>query len=200
MFLKRYNICPYCEAQMKGEIACLQCCKRLKLIINNKTGVTKDCSYFVSPFIYKDFIRDAILNFKFKRNTQFCVSFAHFMSLCKIDSFDVLVCVPTFEADFNPSFEIAKVLKKKINIKFEPDSVQKMRKTKDQHSCGFKERLTNLKKAFVADPVKLEGKRVLICDDVITTTTTIQEVSSACKKAKASFVGAVVFAVSENLF
>lgn len=194
------NICPYCKEKINGFIACRLCSKDLKKLINKNWGSTKDCYFFTAAFKYKEIVRDSILNFKFLKNISFCKSFCEFMAAIKIDKFDVLVCVPTFKKQFNPSKEIAKVLKKKIKIKFCPNAVKKIKQTKDQHNCKFNERQTNLKDAFVANPKKVVGKSILICDDVITTACTIQEIAKSCKKAGAKKVGAISFAVSEFMF
>ena len=199
MFFKIKNICPYCEEKIKGNVACSYCSKVLKTLINKHIGKTKDCNFFTAPFIYKNIVRDAILNFKFKQNISFCSSFCSFMATSITNNFDILVCVPTFDEKFNPSKEIAKKLKKKLKIKFCKDAVVKTKKTKNQHNCKLSQRLVNLKNAFKADNKKLKDKKVLICDDVITTSSTIQEISYACKQAGAKYVGAIAFAISEQL-
>ncbi len=120
------------------------------------------------------------------------------MAACIKTSFDVLVCVPTFEKEFNASKEIANTLRKKLKIKFQKNAIIKIKKTKTQHSCNFNERLQNLNNAFKANEKKLSGKKILICDDIITTGSTIEEMSAACKKAGAVFVGAIAVAISEK--
>lgn len=200
MFFKNNNICPYCEEIINGNVACSNCSKVLKMLINKHIGKTKDCNFFTAAFLYKDIVRDAILNFKFKQNTSFCYSFCSFMATSITNNFDILVCVPTFDEKFNPSKEIAKKLKKKLKIKFCKDAVVKIKKTKHQHNCKLSERVINLKNAFRADNKKLKNKTVLICDDVITTSSTIQEMSYACKQAGAKYVCAIAFAISEKLY
>ena len=199
MLIKKKYICPYCETEIEGKIACGFCCKILKHLINLKNEEIKHCSYIAAPFIYKSIIRDAILKFKFEKRKEFCKSFCHFMIFDRIKLFDLLVCVPTFEKEFNSSKELSKVLSKKIKIHFCENAVIKIRKTKHQHNCSLKERLTNLKGAFKADENKVCGKHILICDDIITTKSTIKEIAFSLKKAGAKSVGAVSFAISQNL-
>ena len=196
MFFRR-KYCPFCGDEIKNNKVCRYCCNILKQLINKKVKKTKDCCYLTAPFIYKDIVREAILDFKFEKKKEFCKNFCYFMLGCKIDSFDIMVCVPTYEKKFNSSKELAKVLSKKLKIKFYKDAVIKTKKTKNQHNCAIKERLINLKGAFKANQKLVDGKRVLICDDIITTASTIQEISNALKKAGASYVGAIAFAISD---
>ncbi len=197
MFFKRIY-CPFCGDEIKNNKACRYCCSILKQLINKKVSKTKDCSYFTAPFIYNDIVREAILDFKFEKKKEFSKNFCYFMLGCKIDFFDIMVCVPTYEKKFNSSKELAKVLSKKLKMKFYKDAVIKTKRTKNQHNCTIKERLTNLKGSFKADQTIVKGKKVLICDDIITTASTIQEISDALKKAGALHVGAIAFAMSDR--
>ena len=195
--------CPYCAEETSNSYACHECFKELKTLCNFKIGKTKDCFFLTAPFIYKDLVRDAILDFKFNEKIYFCKSFAAFMAACKLPKFDVLVAVPTYEKKRNSSKEIAIHLKKHIKIKFIKKAVIKIKKTKAQHNCDYFNRLTNLKGAFKINEKKaklLVGKNILICDDIITTSTTVQEMANVLNKAGANKVGAVSFAVSEKLF
>ncbi len=197
MFFRR-KYCPFCGDEIENNKVCKYCCNILKQLVNKKVGKTKDCCYFTAPFIYKDIVREAILNFKFEKKKEFCKNFCYFMLGCKIDSFDIMVCVPTYEKKFNSSKELAKVLSKKLKIKFYEDALTKTKKTKNQHNCKIKERLTNLKGAFKADKSVVKNKKILICDDIITTASTIQEISAALKEAGALYVGAIAFSMSDR--
>ena len=199
MFFIKKNICPYCESEISSKFACGFCCKILKNLINRYNTKTENCFYITAPFIYKSIIRDAILKFKFEKRKEFCKSFCHFMALCDVSFFDVMVCVPTYDETFNSSKELCYLLSKKIKLKFLKDAVFKIKKTKHQHDCSLKERQTNLRKAFKADKKKISGKTVLICDDIITTKSTVKEMALCLKEAGAKKVGAISFAISENL-
>ena len=197
MFFKRIY-CPYCGDEIKKNTACKFCCSILKSLINKKVGKTKDCSYFTAPFLYKDIVREAILDFKFNKKREFCKSFCHFITIHKTNFFDLIVCVPTFEKKFNSSKELCKVLSKKFKIKFYKNAVIKIKKTKNQHNCEIKERLINLKDSFKADPKIVKNKKILICDDIITTAATIQEISKVLKEAGAKHIEAISFAISDK--
>ena len=73
----------------------------------------------------------------------------------------------------------------------------KTRRTEKQHELGAAERATNLSGAFsVPDPAMVAGKRLLICDDVITSGSTLNECAKTLKEAGAAYVFAVSFAAT----
>ena len=75
--------------------------------------------------------------------------------------------------------------------------VKKVRATKYQHECDLKERLTNLQGAFVVRGWRADLKSVLICDDIVTSGVTIDELAKTLKQAGAVRVGAVAIAISK---
>ena len=70
--------------------------------------------------------------------------------------------------------------------------LKKKRHTKDQVGLSFIERKLNLKDAFKSE--ELNGERVLLIDDVMTTGATVEEAARALKVAGASEVYVVVLA------
>jgi predicted amidophosphoribosyltransferase len=64
-----------------------------------------------------------------------------------------------------------------------------MKPTPPQTSLTRRERLKNLRKCFaVATPSAIEGKNMLVVDDVFTTGTTVNECAKALRKAGAQAV------------
>ncbi len=191
-------MCPYCYEKTSNYVSCERCANQLKNLVNVKSGSTKDCYSFTAPFIYKDIVRDAILTFKFEKKIEYCKSFCYFIKACNTYLADILVYVPNNDGKFNSSKEIAKILKRKLKIKLQNNAITKVKKTKCQHNCNFKERYINLNGAFIANEKKVRGKTILICDDIITTASTMQEMASALKKSGALKVFGIAFAISEN--
>lgn len=74
----------------------------------------------------------------------------------------------------------------------------KTRTTESQHTLGLSGRISNLKGAFASSaPLDfLAGKTVLICDDVITSGTTLNECAGALKRAGARNVYALTIAAT----
>jgi ComF family protein len=104
-------------------------------------------------------------------------------------TFDLIVPVPLFEArllerGFNQAWEITKRLNTTTH---KGHALTRLRDTPSQRSVTAAQRFTNVRNAFAADP-SVKGQRVLLIDDVVTTTATVQAASTALKVAGASHV------------
>ncbi len=185
-----------------NDICCDLCANDLKKFINTNVGKTEYCDSFTAPFLYDDIIREAMLSFKFNNKKNYCESFCYFMKECDIFYSDIIVCVPSFRSKnrYNTADILAKRMSKLLNIKYERRAIKKVKETKLQHECDFKSRLLNLNDSFVANEKLISGKDILICDDIITSGSTIDEVAKACKKIGAKNVYAIAFAVSNGSF
>ena len=101
------------------------------------------------------------------------------------------------ERGFNQALEIAKVLTKDCKEKLDYNSVERQTLTPPQASLPLKERIKNIKGAFKvkADKLdKLQGKRIAIIDDVMTTGASLNELAKTLKKAGAVHVECWVIA------
>ena len=110
-----------------------------------------------------------------------------------INSIDLIIPMPMHparlkERGFNQALEIAKVFGKgKLDYK----SVIRQKLTPPQASLPFKARVKNIKGAFKVNSDRLnqiQGKRVAIVDDVMTTGASLNELAKTLKKAGASHV------------
>ena len=68
------------------------------------------------------------------------------------------------------------------------------RQTKKQHELGRAERKTNLLGAFGADRVLIQGKKLLVVDDIVTTGATALESIRTLKRAGAKSVAMLALA------
>ncbi len=101
------------------------------------------------------------------------------------------------ERGFNQALEIAKVLTKNCKEKLDYNSVERQILTPPQASLPLKERVKNIKGAFKvkADKLdKLQGKRIAIVDDVMTTGASLNELAKTLKKTGAAHVECWVIA------
>lgn len=93
------------------------------------------------------------------------------------------------QREFNQSLLLAKEISKALGIPLIPDNLQRIRWTRPQIELKGEERLKNVKGAFkVKNPKKIEGKSILLIDDVYTTGATVRECSKVLKKAGADKV------------
>lgn len=80
------------------------------------------------------------------------------------------------ERGYNQALELAKPIAKKLNIPIDSSSAVRIKNTKAQAQLAAKERLQNIKKAFVINFDKLRHyNHIAVLDDVITTGSTATE-------------------------
>lgn len=113
---------------------------------------------------------------------------------------DVIVPVPhdrkcVVERGFSPPEEIARPFAAEFDIPYLPRVLFKTRVTKPQNGLDLDERLVNLHGCMkVFDQSLIEGKNVLVIDDVLTTGSTMNECARALKAAEAKSVYGLVIA------
>lgn len=111
---------------------------------------------------------------------------------------DAVVPVPLFwwrrwTRGYNQSGSLAEAVARQLGVGYRPDWVRRIRNTAPQtlQPTSASRRL-NIRGAFRSTPTaEMQGKRVLVVDDVMTTGATVAEVALALKKAG---VGSVVVA------
>ncbi|MBF0480565.1 MAG: ComF family protein [Desulfovibrionaceae bacterium] len=97
---------------------------------------------------------------------------------------------------YNQSLELSRALAGLPGLIPCPAGLRRTRHTTPQANLGQKERLTNLKDAFAADPGRVAGKPVVLVDDVMTTGSTLEWAAKALKRGGATRVECLVLARS----
>lgn len=102
------------------------------------------------------------------------------------DPVELLVPVPLHELrlrerGYNQSMEIARALAGLTGIRAAADLCVRVRNTAAQLELPWKERLDNVRDAFSCRRA-VEGKRIAVVDDVMTTGATLNEVAATLKK------------------
>ena len=105
---------------------------------------------------------------------------------------DLVVPVPLHdlrlrERGYNQSMEIARSLARRLGLPVEPDLCIRVRDTAAQLGLPWKERRENVRSAFSCRRA-VEGKRLAVVDDVMTTGATLNEVAVTLKKFGATRV------------
>ena len=105
--------------------------------------------------------------------------------------FDAVVYVPLGkkrlrEREYDQSQLLARNIGRFLGIPV-LDALEKVKSTKTQHELSRTERLHNLDKAFRCK-ARLEGKRVLLVDDIVTTGATLRECAGELYQAGAAEV------------
>ncbi len=153
-------------------------------------------------FLYKPPISNWINEVKFGKNFSLAYSLGKLLKTIfknKIPKTDLIIPLPLSlkrlrERGFNQSFLITWGFSGKRPF---DRFLKKIIHTKPQTELSQKERWKNIKNAFVADE-SVEGKTVLLIDDVMTTGATLNEASKALKKKGAKEV--YVLALARSTF
>lgn len=115
--------------------------------------------------------------------------------------FDATVCVPSYESsEYSSSALIAERLAEAFMLDFDREVLVKYRQTQKQHLLNRAKREINLSDSIKVNDDKAEGvvgKTLLLCDDVKSTGTTLNECAKALYSAGAKKVCCICIAVSD---
>ncbi len=154
-------------------------------------------------FYFENRLRDAIHAFKFQKRKdvgRYLVSLIREKVAALSEKVDAIIPVPITEKrlrerGFNQSFIIGEEISGITGCPVLHATLLKTRETKDQYSLSKDERRTNIKGVFaVKDKISIQGKRLLLVDDLFTTGYTVREASRVLLKAGAAEV--IVFALA----
>lgn len=156
-------------------------------------------------FIYDGVLRDLIHSFKYNNLSHLRYPLANLM-LINLNDFiqlehpEIIIPVPLHSSrlrqrGFNQSVLLGQTISKELHLPILPDTLIRIRRTNPQVELSGIERKTNVKDAFAVKYAKrIEGKRILLIDDVMTTGSTMNECAKELKNAGASKVIAVTVA------
>lgn len=199
-------VCPWCGIMFKSRQGedhlcgeCMASSKRYR--IARSVG------------IYEKALMNAIHCFKYKGKIQLArpfgmMLFTSFIRCWNTDSIDVIVPVPLHNRKlkmrgFNPSLLLVRnwelfASTLHINLPDIPvvrDVLVKLRWTAPQTGLARKKRIKNVKNSFsINDSSKIEGKRILLVDDVYTTGATANECAKVLLKGGARYVDVLTLA------
>jgi ComF family protein len=189
------SLCADCYSKI-AEISkpfCKICGRRIL-----SSGICEDCTNDPPPFqsarswaFYVDPLRAALLTLKYKNN----IGLAQILSYQMITiirqnkwDFDCIVPVPLCrshmkERGYNQSEMLAYPISFSLGIPLIRDAVFRIKETRSQVHLDREERFKNVEDAFFAKVDKLNGKRVLLVDDIFTTGATLRSCSKAIQNA-----------------
>jgi competence protein ComFC len=189
-------VCPRCgRPQSAGTVqdGCPGC-----------AGWRGDIDSIRAPFLFEGVIRTAVHEFKY-RNLR---ALAPLLSGLIYDYFsanpipgDVLVPVPVHrkklrERGYNQSALLARGLGQRSGLPVVENCLVRLRYTPPQaRSSGIDERLSNVSGAFTCRDGRLQGKRVILIDDVSTSGATLNTCAGVLKTAGANAVRGLVLAL-----
>jgi ComF family protein len=146
-------------------------------------------------------VRAAVHAFKYEGHTRLAEPLGALVvdELAATDwQIDAVTAVPLHESrlrerGYNQAVLLAQVVATARGWLFAPDAVHRIRQTASQVNLNAQERQLNVAAAFSAEPASVEGMRVLVIDDVLTTGSTLLACADALREAGAAHVyGATV--------
>jgi len=155
--------------------------------------------------IYAGSARALVLSLKHGDRPDIALALGRWMARAAADLIaeaDVMVPVPLHWRRFltrryNQSAELVRVMMRETATPHAPDILRRMRPTEMQRARSAVARAGNVAGAFAVPPhmyPAVQGKRVLVVDDVLTTGATLNEAARALRAAGAAQVSVAVFA------
>ena len=202
--------CVFCGTVIDKSDICEECEKTLPYTkgesIYQKFPFVDKC---ISPLYYKDYVRRAVLRFKFAGCSSYSRRLGGIMSECaenNLDcgSIDMVSCIPLsrkrmHDRGYNQAELLAKEISKKVGVEYLP-TLKKIRHNTAQSTIkDSKQRAANVIGAYrVIDAEEVKGKYILLVDDVVTTGSTVSECARILKKSGAKAVYCVTLARRED--
>ncbi len=193
--------CAYCGSVIRAdELMCDECSENLprikgKICVKCGREEKTDCNckkaekYFdglAAPFYYTGNVRLGVHMFKFRNTPESAEAFGKEMAQTVKDRysdicFDYITEVPSTKKrikvrGYNQCFLLAKEISQNTGVEHKSEVLMKIYETKKQHGLKLLMRKGNLTGVFdVRNPSDVEGKTILLCDDISTSGETLNE-------------------------
>lgn len=196
----KHSLCKECENELpKNDSHCLICSSPLST--NRQTGTTLVCGqcqkqppYYntsLIPHLYATPLKQLISEFKFHNNLSYGRLLAHLFIRSVNNNHrrlpECIIPVPLHtkrlqERGFNQALELARLVSRELEIPINYSLCKRNKITPFQSGLSAKQRKQNLTNAFSVTQTPLY-KHVAIFDDVVTTGSTVNELSKQLKKS-----------------
>src|SRR5882724_10015562 len=154
---------------------------------------------------YDDVARTLVHSLKYQDRTDLAPAMGRWMARAGkelLDEADVLVPVPLhwrrgWSRRYNQSGALARVISRQSGVKLATEALRRIRATEQQIGLSRSQRASNVQGAFkvAADRMAdIQGRRIVLIDDVLTSGATTDACARALLRAKAAQVDVLVFA------
>ena len=214
------NVCPFCEKVIPWNISCCEeCCDE---ICSNADKAAENlcpvCGRFIckcdserilydrcfTAGIYEDKTRNAVLSMKYRNDNNAAEIFSELLyrNISSADSicFDLVTCVPMNsrkerKRGYNQAEKLAELLAEKLEVPMRNDLLIHSYSKVSQHDRNAEERRESvMTEYFASQNAELSGENILLCDDVMTTGSTLSRCAEILKDIGAESVTAAVCA------
>lgn len=190
--------CPFCRRVIdENKRLCIACERKLPFITDRaprRFGYVDECC---SALEYSGTVRDSIHRFKFQGAAAYAEIYGAFLAKCIDENgifCDIITWVPLSRArlrkrGYDQARLLAEALAGQTGLELRP-LLKKIRNNKAQSGLKAEAaRSANVKGVYaLAADTALEGKRIVLIDDVVTTGATLSECAGVLKKAGAAAV------------
>lgn len=177
------SACPQCGLPSHASAVCGSCLR---------SAPAFDATRALFNYAYP--LAELLQRYKYRQALHIAQSFSSLMlqRFTGTATFDRIIPMPLHpkrlaERGFNQSLEIARLLNKQLRSRLDTGSCQRIRLTPPQASLPLKARSRNMRGAFRCEQ-RLQGERILLIDDVMTTGASLHALASTVKAAGASHV------------
>ncbi len=206
------NICPFCGrlGLEQNKDWCGQCDSFIEF-------KNREISYKEEPdlkvyyaLIYNRFIREQIKRYKFHYQSYLYRVFASIM-LESIEELklgcgiDICFYVPSHRRKmatrgYNQAELLASEIARRLDLEISHKELIKIKRTKEQNKLDGSKRKDNLKGAYIYNSKRdLQGKKILLIDDLVTTGSTILETSRILLEEGAESISGLTLASSKKI-
>jgi len=189
--------CVFCSRVLDktDENCCDKCIESLPYAENNGRQDGDVFDFCVSPLYYTGVVRRSILRYKFNGASHYADIYGKILAECIHEvsdiSYDIISWVPlSSKRERKRGYDQSMLLAMATALELDQVAVETLKKPRDvqaQSELGDKnERSANISGAYIAsDPEIINGKRILLIDDVVTTCSTLDECSRVLLSAGA---------------
>lgn len=203
--------CEACRAELQQRT--MGFCPRCALVFGIPSEPATQClqcrlapppwenTFFYGP--YEGRLKSLVLRFKFQAQLGLGevlhALLRQSLAYREAPGHDLIVPVPLHprrlrQRGFNQSLELARGISGGRFGRLEPRAVIRVRDTPPQHTLPRSDRLHNLSGAFLANPDLIQGRSVLLVDDILTTGATVKAASRELLRRGAARVNLLVLA------
>lgn len=212
------NSCPICNEFIEyDKFICEKCIEKLPIVKTNKCNRCNnaECTctdlYYDKCFsfvYYEDSGKKGLLSFKLEG----IFNFAEYISFKAIDKLseqgllskiDIITCVPMSAKKervrgYNQAYDFAKMISRLSKLPLHGKLLVKEKSKIIQHELSAEQRRIKAYEAFAlkAKPSCIQGKTILLCDDVVTTGSTLDACAKLLKEAGAKAVYCITIATT----